>query len=131
MPRNNRWMHQTRLHDSKFEKELCEGVLKDLEYHPKKIDYQVHHTYTPDFKYRNIYIEVKGRFMDSTEARKYKFIRDYLKTNEELVFLFQHPTKPMPHAKARQDGTKQTHAEWADKNGFRWFDKDSISEIWR
>ena len=26
----------------------------------------------------------------------------------------------MPQAKKRKDGTKRTHAEWAEKNNFKW-----------
>jgi hypothetical protein len=36
----------------------------------------------------------------------------------------------MPGAKRRKDGTKRSHAEWAYKNGFRWFSEDSIPDNW-
>ena len=67
--------------------------------------------------------------MDSTEAAKYVWIRKRLKKNEELVFLFMKPNTPMPHARKRKDGTKRTHAEWAEKNNFRWFTEETIKEI--
>ena len=39
------------------------------------------------------------------------------------------PTLAKPHEKVRKDGTKRSHAEWAEKNNFRWFDEDTIKEI--
>jgi len=47
------------------------------------------------------------------------------------VFLFSNPSAPMPSAKLRKDGTKRSHAEWAEKNGFRWFSEDSLPKGWR
>lgn len=135
---SRRWMAGAAKADSKWEGKLRDTVLKDTVYHPNKIDYRVKHTYSPDFMvvrgdmYKDnivTYIEAKGRFRDSTEASKYKWIRESLPAGTELVFLFHSPHKPMPHAKTRKDGTKQTHAEWAERNGFRWFDEDTIKEI--
>ena len=36
----------------------------------------------------------------------------------------------MPRAKKRKDGTKRTHAEWADYNGFRWFTENNLPNEW-
>lgn len=118
-----------RVADSKWEKELHDTVLKDCEFHPEKIKYEIPHTYEPDFKKGSVLIECKGRFRDSAEARKYLFIRDALEENQELVFLFYNPQTPMPFAKKRKDGTKQTHAEWSERHGFRWFTKETIGEL--
>jgi len=127
--RNNKWKYKARGADSKWEGKLRDGILKCCEHHPEKIPYTVSHTYTPDFKIGNILIESKGRFMDSSEASKYKWIREHLPDGVELVFLFMKHTTPMPHAKKRKDGTKRTHSEWADKNNFRWFTEETIEEI--
>ena len=130
MPRrNNSWRNKYRGADSKWEGELANGVLKRCEHHPEKVPYTIEHNYTPDFKHKNILIEAKGRFMDSTEAAKYVWIREALPDDIELVFLFYRPTQPMPRAKKRKDGTKRSHAEWAESKGFRWFDEYSIKEI--
>ena len=32
----------------------------------------------------------------------------------------------MPQAKKRKDGTKRSHAEWAETNGFRWFTEQTF-----
>jgi len=44
----------------------------------------------------------------------------------ELVFLFQKPYAPMPQAKKRKDGTKRTHAEWAESNNFKWYSEETL-----
>ena len=36
----------------------------------------------------------------------------------------------MPQAKRRKDGTKRSHAEWAEANKFRWFGKYSLPKEW-
>jgi hypothetical protein len=36
----------------------------------------------------------------------------------------------MPAAKRRKDGTKRSHAEWAEANGFRWFSEETIPDSW-
>ena len=121
--------------DSKFEKELEKGVLSHCEFHPKeKVEYIVPKKYSPDFKWTDskgftYLIEAKGRFEDNYESSKYKHIREQLPENMELVFLFQHPQLPMPRAAVRKDGTKATHSEWATRNEFRWFDKNTIQEL--
>lgn len=113
------------LYDSKFEKEFHELVLPDAKFHCKdsKVSYSIPHTYEPDFIYekdgKTFLVETKGRFRDSTEARKYLFIREHLPENTELVFVLVKPNTPFPFAKVRKDGTKQTHEEWLDKNKFR------------
>ena len=49
----------------------------------------------------------------------------------ELVFLFQKPLSPMPQAKKRKDGTKRTHAEWAETNNFIWYSEETLPKEWR
>jgi hypothetical protein len=127
--RNRRWHNYSDVKvDSKWEEKLRTGVLKEQIYHPARVPYTVEHTYEPDWRVGNILIEAKGRFRESSEAAKYKWIRKAL-VDEELVFLFMKPNTPMPHAKKRKDGTKQTHAEWAERNGFRWFTEETIRDI--
>ena len=36
----------------------------------------------------------------------------------------------MPQAKRRKDGTKRSHAEWAEANKFRWFSRFSLPKEW-
>ena len=122
-------------YDSKWEYELHQNELQTWEHHKGIVEYSIPHKYHPDFikiiGKKNIYLEAKGRFWDYAEYNKYKWIRKYLPKDCELVFLFSDPYSPMPAAKKRKDGTKRSHAEWAEKNKFRWFDKDNLPTSWK
>ena len=132
---NWHWKRVNRDWDSKFEKDLNEGVLSHCDYHSKTTyEYTIAHKYHPDFTWvspegKTYLIESKGRFETSSEASKYIHIRTFLPEDVELVFLFQHATTPMPRARVRKDGTKATHSEWAGKRDFRWFTKETIGEL--
>lgn len=112
-------------YDSLFEKRMHETVLKDCLFHSTEhlIPYTIPHTYEPDFIYvkdgKTYIIETKGRFRDNTEASKYKWIRDSLPPDTELIFVWDKDGTRFPFAKKRKDGTHMTHNEWADKEGFR------------
>lgn len=114
-------------YDSPLECELHEGVLKDFDKHPYTIDYTVSHKYHPDFCNDQLVIECKGFFQDSVEARKYKEVRKGL-GDKELVFIFERPDTPLPWATKRKDGSRMTHKEWAEYNGFRAYGKDVTLE---
>jgi len=122
-------------YDSKWEYELHQKELKNWEHHNGILEYTIEHKYHPDFiKIINdkvIYLEAKGRFWDYPEYSKYIWIRKVLPEECELVFLFSDPYAPMPAAKKRKDGTKRSHAEWAEKNKFRWFDRDNLPDSWK
>ncbi len=120
--------------DSKFEKEAY-ALMRGCEYHPPQtLEYVLPKTYEPDFVYKTksktIWIEAKGRFRTSDEARKYVYIAKTLGPAEELVFLFQKPKTPMPGSRRRKNGTRYTMAEWADKQGFRWYTLETVPILW-
>ena len=121
-PRHNKTYPKQ--YDSGFEHEIAQQLSDEWEHHPAKISYVSSHTYTPDFKRtvdgKTTYIEAKGRFRTRNEASKYIAIRDALKENEELVFIFYNADHPLVGAKKRKDGTKQSHGDWATSNGFKW-----------
>jgi len=122
-------------YDSAWEFDMHQTILKDWKHHWDVINYVVKHKYEPDFvkqiDSKTILLEAKGRFWDYAEYSKYIHIREALPTNTELVFLFQKPFSPMPGAKVRKDGTKRTHAEWAETNNFRWYSEDTLPDDWR
>ena len=122
-------------YDSLWEVTLHETVLQNWKHHFDTIDYIVRHKYEPDFvkeiKGKTILLEAKGRFWDYAEYSKYIHIRTALPKNYELVFLFQKPFSPMPQAKKRKDGTKRTHAEWAETNNFTWYNEETLPEEWK
>lgn len=146
-------------YDSRLEYDLHKNELKHLTYHPEeRINYVTTHSYEPDFtteicldkdcsdpkhrrcrRTKTILVEVKGRFRERKEASKYISVRQSLQSSEqeegseekELVFLFQDADKPMPNAQRRKDGTKQSHGEWAERNGFRFYClKKGLPKTW-
>tara|TARA_R100000988_G_scaffold1230_1_gene1483 strand:- start:92 stop:526 length:435 start_codon:yes stop_codon:yes gene_type:complete len=121
-------------YDSKWEYVLHRNSLKEWKHHSDKVSYVVEHKYEPDFtktiNETEYLLEAKGRFWDYNEYNKYVWIRKCLKPNQELVFLFSSPSSPMPQAKRRKDGTKRSHAEWAEKNNFRWFSEHTLPKEW-
>lgn len=115
-------------YDSKWEYTLHQDLLKDWEHHANHIEYIIKKKYEPDFVKGNIILEAKGRFWDHAEYSKYVWIRESLPDTMELVFLFQKPFSPMPGATKRKNGTKRTHAEWAEANNFKWYTEETLPE---
>tara|TARA_R110000772_G_scaffold106461_8_gene208481 strand:- start:1170 stop:1619 length:450 start_codon:yes stop_codon:yes gene_type:complete len=127
-------------YDSGFESRLDKEVLDEKWVYvptpaPKPIKYVIEHTYHTDFVRKEgrktIYLEAKGRFWDHAEYSKYVWVKKVLKKNEELVFLFAEPGAAMPGAIRRKDGTKRSHKEWAEKEGFRWYSEYDLPKEWR
>ena len=116
--------------DSKLELDLKNGPLAACSWKPDPIDYIIRKKYNPDCQYGNVIIEIKGRFRTSEEARKYVWVRKHLQEGQELVFVFSNPKCKMPNAKKRKDGTYHTHAEWADKNNFVYYDAKCVPTSW-
>tara|TARA_R100001086_G_scaffold189313_1_gene107097 strand:- start:304 stop:729 length:426 start_codon:yes stop_codon:yes gene_type:complete len=130
MRKSRAWLAKQRGYDSEWESRLNQGILREAWFHNSQIPYHIEKVYHPDWTLvsgdRRVYIEAKGRFMDMQEAAKYKWVKKALKPTEELVFLFMRPELPLPNARPRKDGSKRTHYEWAEANGFRWFNEDNI-----
>lgn len=122
-------------YDSWFEYDLATGPLKQAVFHPGGVPYVQQKTYYPDFHKRvdgvDYYFEAKGRFRDRQEARKYVDVVAGLNTSERLVFIFQNPATPMPASKRREDGTRLTMGQWADKNGFEHYTPTSLPKRYR
>jgi predicted nuclease of restriction endonuclease-like RecB superfamily len=121
-------------YDSWFEHDLHKQQLRACKFHPCKLSYVQKKLYEPDFVYHDgkivIYIEVKGRFRTSGEARKYVDVAANLKKNEILVFIFSDPDKPMPNAQRRKDGTRRTHGEWAKSYNFQHYTRETTPHMW-
>ena len=122
-------------YDSWFEYELHTGPLKGTTFHPGGVPYVQKRTYYPDFHKRignvDYYFEAKGRFRDRQEARKYIDVRDGLNSTEAIVFIFQNPATPMPASRRREDGTRLTMAQWAEKNGFEYYSPATLPKRYR
>jgi hypothetical protein len=121
-------------YDSKFEyRILRETKLTEKHYHNHLVNYSVSstHTYKPDFtvnwQKKLYHFEAKGRFNFRQDLNKYKHIvKEFAETNQELIFIFENPKTRTPGAKVRKDGSYQTNAEWADRQGIRWITIDSV-----
>lgn len=105
-----------------------------FDFHVSKVPYVIHKTYNPDFTItypsgKEVFIEAKGYFQDAQEIQKYDWVRDALQTNQELVFVFENPDKPIHFRSKRKDGTRMTHGEWADKLKFRHFTLNNVGEL--
>jgi hypothetical protein len=121
-------------YDSLWEYDIHQTILQDWKHHWNKVEYVIHHKYEPDFVKKigskTILLEAKGRFWDHAEYSKYLWVRKALPSTTELIFLFQKPYAPMPAAKKRKDGSKRTHAEWAEKNNFKWYSEFDLPKQW-
>ena len=122
-------------YDSLWEYSLHQTLLKNWKMRGDPISYIIKKTYEVDFVNiiggKTILLESKGRFWDHAEYSKYIWIRKALPSTMELVFLFQKPYASMPQAKKRKDGTKRTHAEWADTNNFKWYSEQTLPKEWK
>ena len=118
-------------YDSWLEHDLHNKQLKKCSFHPEKIKYTIDAVYEPDFIYIDnngfeTLIESKGRFRDSKEAAKYRYVRKALKDNQILIFVLGERNTKMPHSRRRKDGTYYTMEEWCDKNEFIYFYPDTL-----
>lgn len=109
-----------------FERSLAASLTKrkmGFGYETLKLPYTQSHSYCPDFVLDNgIIIESKGHFRRGAgEAAKMIAVRDQ-HPELDIRFCFY-------NAHARISGQKQTYAEWATKNGFKWC-HEQIPDDW-
>lgn len=102
---------------SGFERTLATSLKArgvSFEYETLKLPYTISHTYSPDIILANgVIVEAKGRFMKGETAKMKAVKAAHLHLDLRLCFMNAHAKIP---------GQKQTHAEWADRNGFLWSD---------
>lgn len=95
------------------------------EYESKKVSYIIpesKHTYIVDFNTPNgVYYESKGFLSDYQERKKYVLVKEQ-NPDIDLRFIFDNPNKLC-------GGTKMTHAQWADKYGFKWCGVKDVGTI--
>lgn len=106
-----------------------EDILKDngvdYDYEITKIPYvvpQSNHKYVVDWTIRNgVLIETKGWLENLTERKKYQLIKEQ-HPDIDIRFVFANPQKAC-------GGVKMTHAEWADKFGFKYCSINDTEQI--
>lgn len=94
------------------------------------IEYKITATYKPDFISPSnplIIFETKGIFRDAAEAKKYKLIAE--QTGRVVIFIFLARDIEIPWQKKRKDGSRQTHEQWCQKNGFLYTYADQFDEF--
>ena len=104
---------KTEKYRSHLEEEVSK-IMPSGTYESEKIEYEIPattHNYTPDWTLGDIRIEVKGRFRDIDEAKKYLYVK---RSNPDLDlrFIIQSEKTMMPKSK------KTTMKQWLEKNGF-------------
>lgn len=106
--------------------ETCDNRDIPWEYEPEELPWEPPvktRKYHPDFRIKckdgyKFLVEYKG-YLRQDEKVKMKCIRQQY-PDLDIRFVFQNANAPVAGAKQRKDGTKQTHAEWAEKYGFLW-----------
>lgn len=94
---------------------------KKYSYETLELPYILHGTYHPDFMIGSVVVEAKG-LLDRDSRRKMIAIRKQY-PNLDIRFLFQEAAKKVP-------GTKMTHGQWAERNGYPWAEGTEIPEDW-
>lgn len=96
----------------------------DPQYELYKIKYKVPEriaTYTPDFKLPNgIFVETKGRFVVA-DRQKHLLIREQ-QPELDIRFVFSNSKSKI------SKGSKTSYADWCDKYGFIYADKEIPKE---
>lgn len=108
--------------EDRVSKQLKESGVS-FEYETLKIQYEVNEVrrYTPDFILPNgIIIETKGRFV-AADRKKHLLIQQQ-HSDLDIRFVFS-------NSKAKlSKGAKSTYAEWCEKHGFLYADKEVPKE---
>lgn len=82
-------------------------------YESVQVPYILARNYTPDFEIvdHGFFIETKGLLDRDSKAKMIAVKKQHPEL--DIRFVFMYPNKKIP-------GTKQTHAQWAERNGFKW-----------
>lgn len=82
-------------------------------YESQQFPYVLERSYNPDFEMidHGFFIEVKGLLDRESKAKMIAVKRQ--NPDADIRFLFMQADKRIP-------GTKQTHGQWATRNGFLW-----------
>lgn len=111
---------------SKLEEKVSDLLVDlgiDAEYESEKIDYVIHHRYTPDFKLPSgIYLECKG-YWDAEDRRKIKAVKE-LNPDIDLRMVFQSPYNTISKK------SKTTYAKYCERLGIPWCSFNEIPLKW-
>lgn len=110
---------------SGFERTLAAALsLRSVlfKYEDTVLPYTLSREYNPDFHLikNNIFVEAKGLLDRDSKAKMVAVKKQH--PDVDIRFVFMNADKKVP-------GSKQTHGEWATKNGFVWADRE-IPAAW-
>jgi hypothetical protein len=93
----------------------------NFRYESTELPYVLTRTYHPDFEMvdHGFLIETKGVLDRDSKAKMVAVKKQH--PDIDIRFVFMKADKRIP-------GTKQTHAEWADRNGFPWAESTAPEE---
>lgn len=93
-----------------------------FKYESTQVPYVLERTYNPDFEIvdHGFFIEAKGLLDRDSKAKMVAVKKQHPEL--DIRFVFMQADKKIP-------GTRQTHGEWATKNGFIWAE-GSIPDEW-
>jgi hypothetical protein len=118
-----------RVYKSKTEGRVAKklrNLRQDFKYESLELPYVVNKTYTPDFVILpdGPIIEVKGVLLKADRS-KMKHVREQY-PDLDIRFIFMHEPGRQSTAHKKCPGIKMTHAEWAEANGFLWYDEQDF-----
>lgn len=91
-------------------------------YETVQLNYRLDRTYNPDFILENgVIVEAKGLLDRDSKSKMIAVKKQH--PDMDIRFLFMMGDKKVP-------GSKQTHGQWATKNGFKWAEGISIPQEW-
>jgi hypothetical protein len=110
---------------SGFERSFAHDLQRrgvNFEYETRKVPYTLEGTYNPDWEIvdKGFVVETKG-LLDRDSKRKMIAVKKQ-HPDLDLRLCFMSANKKVP-------GSKQTHGEWASKNGFKWCE-GTLPEEW-
>jgi hypothetical protein len=84
-----------------------------FKYESTKVPYVLERSYFPDFEIidHGFFIETKGLLDRDSKAKMIAVKQQHPELDIRFVFM---------KADRRIPGTKETHAHWAERNGFKW-----------
>jgi hypothetical protein len=125
---NSKWVAKKYGFKSGLEENISNQIASrgiEVKYESEKVAYIIpasEHTYNPDFKLPNgIIIETKGRFVIA-DRKKHLLVKQQ-HPELDIRFVFTNSKNKI------NKKSKTTYADWCEKNGFKYADKE-IPEEW-
>ena len=125
---NSKWVARKYGFKSGLEENISNQIASkgiEVKYESEKVAYIIpasEHTYNPDFKLPNgIIIETKGRFVIA-DRKKHLLVKQQ-HPELDIRFVFTNSKNKI------NKKSKTTYADWCEKNGFKYADKE-IPEEW-